>query len=167
MRKKVAGTFSLRRVASISGIAFAFAPASKVKATTRVVVGRRTMSFPANPATTWAVGVGAIVGEAGELPTGTGAVDCVRGVGGLVTAGRDDGESGGAVVPVDAVAVGIALVDVGPAVGVRVCCEDPPEPCAPWHPTTPSVRTRAATALKRVRRRPIAADETSGRIKLG
>ncbi len=112
------------------------------------------MSFPANAANTWAVGVGAIVGEAGGLPTGMGGVDCASRGGELVRTGTDR-ESVGAVVTldvaaVDVISVDLVAVDVAAPVEVRACCEDRPELCAPWHPKTPNVMIRATGARKRV-----------------
>ena len=45
VRKKVAGTPSRRRVARMAGTASALAPASKVSAITRLVVGMTVQSF--------------------------------------------------------------------------------------------------------------------------
>jgi len=93
VRKNVAATLWLRNVARISGIASAFAPASNVNATTRLLVGSRTMSVPAKLPTEWGAEAGADVVAAGALAAGPEAVGCVvsegDGVGGLPGAEAD------------------------------------------------------------------------------
>jgi hypothetical protein len=72
VRKKVAGTPVRRSVARMAGTASALAPASKVSATTRRLVGMTVQSWPASRPVTGRVPGAALVAGAGALPEGTG-----------------------------------------------------------------------------------------------
>ena len=73
VKKNVPGTFSACKVARISGIASAFAPASNVSATTCWSVGNRTTSLPASAATTLGSGIAVVVNAGGAVVTVGGA----------------------------------------------------------------------------------------------
>src|SRR5512142_2814751 len=90
VRKNVAGTPSRRRVARMDGTASALAPASKVSATTRRVVGMTVQSFPASQPVT-----GRVPGGARLVP---GGARLVPGGEGLVAGGRAEGAAGGTVL---------------------------------------------------------------------
>ena len=84
----MAGVPVLSRVLRIDGSALAFAPASKVSATTRVFVGMRVQSVPSRPA--GLVGGGVVTGRGVLLGTGAG-VGVGVGVGGGLGAGAGEG----------------------------------------------------------------------------
>ena len=124
----MAGTPSRRRVARMDGTASALAPASKVSATTRLVVGMTVQSLPASPPVT-----GRVPGDAGLVADGRGDGGTVPGVSrGEVRGGVAEGAAtlGAGVVPVPWCAPGegvppqaASAVTAAPATASRVISE--------------------------------------------